>query len=61
MGVVLVLADRFLRPAEQRGFLALILLLALVLAGTAIYWACAHLLGAPEPSELLRVARKRRT
>jgi len=61
MGVVLVLADRFLRPAEQHGFLALILLLALVLVGTAIYWACAHLLGAPEPSELLRVARRRRT
>lgn len=40
------------------GFAALGLFTAIA-AGTLIYWACAHLLGATEPGELVRVARRR--
>src|SRR5262249_41585364 len=38
---------------------AALLLFAVILSGTLVYWACAHLLGAPEPAELLRIARRR--
>jgi hypothetical protein len=34
-------------------------LAALILAGAAIFWICAHLLGAPEPSELRAVVRRK--
>jgi putative peptidoglycan lipid II flippase len=60
MGAVLALALRFLDPMQMRGLPAAGALAALILAGAAIYWMSAHLLGAPEPGELRRVAWRKR-
>jgi putative peptidoglycan lipid II flippase len=60
MGAALELAVRALDPAARHGVVAALLLVALVLGGSAIYWGAAFLLGAPEPGELARVARRRR-
>jgi putative peptidoglycan lipid II flippase len=60
MGVLLALADRALATSERHGLVAALLLAVLVLAGTAVYWGAAHWLGAPEPAELARIARRRR-
>jgi putative peptidoglycan lipid II flippase len=61
MGLLLALADRALDTAQRHGALAAFLLAALVLAGTAVYWGAAHWLGAPEPAELARIARRKRS
>jgi hypothetical protein len=61
MGLLLALADRALDTAQRHGALAALLLAALVLAGTAVYWGAAHWLGAPEPAELARIARRKRS
>ena len=60
MGAALAVAVRALDPAARHGFAATMLLVALIAGGTAIYWSAAFLLGAPEPGELARVARRRR-
>jgi putative peptidoglycan lipid II flippase len=60
MGAVLGVADRALYPAGMRVLPAGLVLLALILGGTVLYWACAHALGAPEPAELRRIAVARR-
>jgi putative peptidoglycan lipid II flippase len=60
MGFLLALADRALATSERHGLVAAFLLAALILAGTAVYWGAAHWLGAPEPAELARIARRRR-
>jgi peptidoglycan biosynthesis protein MviN/MurJ (putative lipid II flippase) len=60
MGAALVLADRALEPAALRGLPAAAVLAGLIAGGAGVYWACAHLLGAPEPSELRRMTRRRR-
>ncbi len=60
MGGALALALLVVHPTSMRGGPAAAALLALITAGTAVYWLAAHLLGAPEPSELRRVARRRR-
>jgi putative peptidoglycan lipid II flippase len=59
MGAGLTLAERAIDPASLRGLPAALTLAGLILAGTAVYWACAQLLGAPEPAELKRVAWRR--
>jgi putative peptidoglycan lipid II flippase len=61
MGAALVAALRFADPAAMRGLPAAATLGALIAAATALYWLTAHLLGAPEPAELSRVVRRRRT
>jgi len=60
MGAGLWAGERMLHPAARSGLSAALLLTALILAGTALYWVVAHLLGAPEPAELRRVAARRR-
>ena len=60
MGAALAVGDRVLDPATMRGVPAALALLGLILGATAVYWTCAHLLGAPEPGELRRVAWRRR-
>jgi putative peptidoglycan lipid II flippase len=60
MGVVLVLSLRVVDPMQMRGLPAAGALFGLIAAGTAVYWICAHLLGAPEPAELRQVARRKR-
>jgi putative peptidoglycan lipid II flippase len=60
MGAVLVVADRAIDPAAMRGLPAAAALFALVVGGAALFWGCARLLGATEPAELLRIARRRR-
>jgi putative peptidoglycan lipid II flippase len=59
MGVLLHLAAIRI-PAGVAGPPATLLLLALIAGGAVFYWAVAHLLGAPEPAELARVARRRK-
>jgi hypothetical protein len=58
--VALAGADRMFQPASLRGLPAALTLAGLIFAGTGLYWACAHLLGAPEPAELKAVAWRRR-
>jgi putative peptidoglycan lipid II flippase len=60
MGAALAIAERALDPASMRGLPAALALVGLIAGGAALYWACAHLLGAPEPGELRRIAGKRR-
>ncbi|MGH9367111.1 MAG: murein biosynthesis integral membrane protein MurJ [Thermoanaerobaculia bacterium] len=60
MGAALLAAERVLEPAAMRGLAAAAVLFALVALGAALFWVCALLLGAPEPAELARVARRRR-
>jgi putative peptidoglycan lipid II flippase len=59
MGGALMLFASRVDLAAMRIVPAAALLFAVILAGTALYWGCAHLLGAPEPGELLRIARRR--
>jgi len=61
MGAALWAGERAVDPASRGGLTAALLLTALILAGTALYWGVAHVLGAPEPAELRRVAARRRT
>jgi putative peptidoglycan lipid II flippase len=60
MGAALWAGQRFLDPAARGGPTAALLLTGLVLGATVLYWGVAHLLGAPEPSELRRVAARPR-
>ena len=60
MGAALWAGERAVDPASRGGVTAALLLAALILAGTALYWGVAHVLGAPEPAELRRVAARRR-
>lgn len=60
MGAALAVANRALDPAAMSGLPAALVLSALILGAAAVYWACAILLGAPEPAELRRVAWRRR-
>jgi putative peptidoglycan lipid II flippase len=59
MGAALVLSERFLDPASMRILPAASTLAVLILGATGVYWGCAHLLGAPEPAELKRIAWRR--
>ena len=60
MGAALALAGRVIDPAAMRGLAAALALGALILGATVVYWASAHLLGAPEPAELRQIAGRRR-
>ncbi len=60
MGGALYGAACFLRIESARGAAGAVLLAALILAATFLYWGAARLLGAPEPNELGHVARRRR-
>ncbi len=61
MGAALILADRAFAPAERHGAVAAVLLFALVFGGAAIYWGRRASLGATEPRELARIARRKRS
>jgi putative peptidoglycan lipid II flippase len=60
MGLALFFLLRFADPTTMRAGAAAATLTALILAGGAIFWITAHLLGAPEPSELRRIASRRK-
>jgi putative peptidoglycan lipid II flippase len=60
MGGALAMATRLVDLTAMRILPAAVLLFAGILGATALYWACAHLLGAPEPAELAAIARRRR-
>ena len=60
MGAALEAGQRFVDPAGRGGPTAALLLIGLVLGGTVLYWGVAHLLGAPEPAELRRIATRPR-
>ena len=59
MGVLLWAAGRVVPETAYRGWRGAGLLTVLIAAATATYWLAAHLLGAPEPAELRRVASRR--
>jgi putative peptidoglycan lipid II flippase len=59
MGALLHLAALRI-PAAAPGPSAALLLFGLIAGGAIFYWAVAHLLGAPEPAELARVAGRRK-
>ena len=59
MGAGLVAVTRRVDLTSMRIVPAALLLFAAIAGGTAVYWGCAHLLGAPEPAELARIARRR--
>jgi putative peptidoglycan lipid II flippase len=61
MGAMLWAVSRAFSPEAFRGWGGAGLLGGLVVGGTVAYWLAAHLLGAPEPEELRRLARGRRT
>jgi putative peptidoglycan lipid II flippase len=60
MGACLEGARRWLDLENARGWTGALLVVAVVLAAAALYWAAALLAGAPEPAELSAVVRKRR-
>lgn len=60
MGGALHAASRWLRLESARGATEALFLLALILGGVLLYWGTSSLVGAPEPSELRRVARRQR-
>jgi hypothetical protein len=47
-------------PARIAGWRGAGILTLLIAAATAFYWLAARAIGAPEPAELMRVARRRR-
>ncbi|MET0621289.1 MAG: murein biosynthesis integral membrane protein MurJ [Thermoanaerobaculia bacterium] len=52
---------RFVPAGRMAGWPGAGMLAVLIAASTLIYWIAARLIGAPEPVELARVARRRRT
>ena len=60
MGLVLRGALTVVSPDAMSGWKGAGILSVLIGASTLFYWLAAHLLGAPEPAELRRVARRRR-
>lgn len=60
MGAAIEAARRLLALDQARGWRGAALLAAVILGGAGIYWLAATLVGAPEPAELRRVARRRR-
>jgi putative peptidoglycan lipid II flippase len=60
MGGALWWLLRVVSPDGIAGWRGAGLLAALIAVGVLTYWLVAHLLGAPEPAELRRVARRRR-
>jgi putative peptidoglycan lipid II flippase len=61
MGALLWGASRSLSEAAFAGWRGALLLAGLILGATVAYWVAAHVMGAPEPAELRRIARGRRT
>jgi len=59
MGVALFFLLRLADPTTMRAGPGAATLAALIVAGGAIFWITAHLLGAPEPSELRAVVRRK--
>ena len=51
---------RFVPSERMAGWPGAGILAVLIVASTLIYWIAARLIGAPEPVELARVARRRR-
>ena len=60
MGAFLWGALRFVPPDRIVGWSGAGILAALIVGSTVVYWFAARLIGAPEPVELARVARRRR-
>ncbi len=60
MGGLLWGAGRLVPPDSYGGWKGAAVLTAVIGAATLFYWAAAHALGAPEPAELARLARRRR-
>jgi putative peptidoglycan lipid II flippase len=60
MGGVLFLALKVVPQERIVGWPGAGILAAIILGAAGFYWLAAHLLGAPEPAELARVARRRR-
>jgi hypothetical protein len=60
MGGLLWVGARTLSAGAFSGWRGAVLLAGLILAATGVYWLAAHLMGAPEPAELRRIARRRR-
>jgi putative peptidoglycan lipid II flippase len=60
MGGLLGLSRRLVPEAAYAGWRGAGLLTAVIAAASVCYWATAHLLGAPEPGELRRIAARRR-
>ena len=61
MGGFLWGALRIVAPERIAGWPGAGILFVLILAATLIYWFTARFIGAPEPVELVRVARRRRS
>jgi hypothetical protein len=60
MGGLLWAAFRFVDPDRIAGWRGAGILSALIAASAAFYWLVARGIGAPEPAELARVARRKR-
>jgi putative peptidoglycan lipid II flippase len=60
MGGVLWAGTRTLSAGAFEGWRGAVLLGGVIVAATVVYWLGAHLMGAPEPGELRRIARRRR-
>ncbi len=60
MAAFLLLALRFVPADGLEGWRGAGVLAALILSAGLVYWLAARLVGAPEPHELARVARRRR-
>ncbi|HEY2797736.1 MAG TPA: murein biosynthesis integral membrane protein MurJ [Thermoanaerobaculia bacterium] len=60
MGGFLWAAFRFVDPARIAGWKGAGVLTLLIVSATAFYWLVARGIGAPEPAELARVARRKR-
>jgi putative peptidoglycan lipid II flippase len=60
MGILLALVGRFVPPESYAGWKGAGMLTLVIGGATACYWAAAHGLGAPEPSELARLGRRSR-
>ncbi len=59
MGGLLWVAVRAVPPTEFAHWSGAVLLAAIIAAAAVAYWFAARLLGAPEPGELKRIARRR--
>jgi peptidoglycan biosynthesis protein MviN/MurJ (putative lipid II flippase) len=60
MGGFLWASFRVVDPAHIAGWRGAGILTLLIAAATAFYWLVARAIGAPEPAELIRVARRKR-
>jgi putative peptidoglycan lipid II flippase len=60
MGVSLEGARRWLDLDNARGFTGALLVVAVILLGTGLFWVASRVAGAPEPAELAAVVRRRR-